>query len=162
MSKQRQQSRKTISPSLLLHSLSRGFSGGFLGGFSNGFSAIELLITLFVASVFLMSGYQLYTVIIEDSGTTRAESVVANTAYDYLRRYSDSATNPCAASTPLSNQAISITDVDSPVVTVTISCPQSATTTLSRIEVSISYGTGDDANTVKYATYVDKSGGTSS
>ena len=126
-----------------------------------GFSAVELLITLFVASIFLMSGYQLYTVILTDSGNARAESTVANAAYGYLRRYSDSAANPCVASTPLSNQSITITDIDSPKVTVTITCPQSATTSLSRIEVTISYGAGDSANTVKYATYVDKSGGAS-
>lgn len=126
-----------------------------------GFSAIELLITLFVAATFLMSGYQLYTVILEDSGSARAESAVANVAYGYLRRYSDSAANPCVASTPLASQAISITDIDSPVVTVTITCPQSATTSLSRVEASITYGTGDSVNTVKYATYIDKSGGAS-
>lgn len=130
--------------------------------YTSGFSAVELLITLFIAAIFLMSGYQLYTVVIEDSGRTRAESTVANVAYNYLRQYSTSAANPCVASTPITNQSISIEDINSPVLTIAITCPQPATTTLSRIEASITYGTGTDATTVKYATYVDTSAGTSS
>lgn len=126
---------------------------------SSGFTAIELLITLFVAAAFLAAGYQLFNLVIKDGGNTRAESAASNVAYDYLRRYSDSSTNPCTTSTPLAGEAITIEGVASPLVTVAITCPQSATTTLSRIEVSISYGLGSDAKTVKYATYVDKSRG---
>lgn len=127
--------------------------------YSSGFTAIELLITLFVAAAFLGAGYQLFNLVIKDGGNTRAESAASNVAYDYLRRYSDSTTNPCAPSTPLTDSAITIEGVASPLVSVVVTCPQSTTTTLSRIEVSISYGLGSDAKTVKYATYTDKSRG---
>jgi len=126
---------------------------------SNGFSAVELLITLFVAAIFLAAGYQLFNFIVTDSGNTRAESSVSNSAYDYLRRYSNSATNPCTAFTALSSQAVSIDGVDSPTVTVTLSCPQTGTPSLTKVEVAISYGAGSTASTVKHATYVDKSKG---
>jgi len=33
-----------------------------------GFSAVELLITLFVAAAFLVAGYSLYNVVIKDGG----------------------------------------------------------------------------------------------
>lgn len=128
--------------------------------YSSGFTAIELLITLFVAAAFLAAGYQLFNLVIKDGGSTRAESAASNVAYDYLRRYSDSATNPCTTTTPLENEAITIEGVASPIVTVSITCPQSTTTTLSRIEVSISYGLGSDTRTIKYATFVDRSRGT--
>lgn len=126
---------------------------------SPGFTAVELLITLFVAAAFVATGYQLFNLVIKDGGDTRAEAVVSNVAYDYLRRYTHTATNPCAASTPLSNQSIAITNIADPKITVSITCPQSATTSLSKVEVSISYGTSGARNTVKYATYVDKSRG---
>lgn len=126
---------------------------------SAGFSAVELLITLFVAAMFLAAGYQLYTFVMTDSGNTRAEASVSNTAYNYLRQYATSATNPCAASTVVSNQPISITGVDSPFLTVTLSCPQSAATTLSKVDVQITYNVGSTTNTVEHATFVDKSKG---
>lgn len=124
-----------------------------------GFTAVELLITLFVAAAFLTAGYQLFNLIIKDGGDTRAESTVSNEAYNYLRQYSNAATNPCAASTPMSNTPITIEGVARPRVTVSVSCPQSSTTSLSKVEVAISYETGTGAKLVKHATYIDKSRG---
>lgn len=126
---------------------------------SAGFSAVELLITLFVAAMFLAAGYQLYNFVITDSGNARAESSVSNTAYNYLRQYASSATNPCSPSTVVSNQAITISGVDSPVMTVTLSCPQTSTPTLSKVDVSITYNVGSTTNKVEHATFVDKSKG---
>jgi prepilin-type N-terminal cleavage/methylation domain-containing protein len=99
----------------------------------SGFTVVELLITLFVASAFLVAGFQLYNAIIKDGGNTRSESRVSNTAYDYLRRYSTNATTPCTASTPLSASPVTITGVAGAAVTITYNNPQ---------------------QTVKYATYV--------
>jgi prepilin-type N-terminal cleavage/methylation domain-containing protein len=89
----------------------------------SGFTAVELLITLFVAAAFLVAGYQLYNVIIKDSGNTRAQARASNVAYDYMRRYSPSATNPCTAQTPLTDAPISVAGIGSATVTVAISCP---------------------------------------
>lgn len=52
-----------------------------------GFSTVELIITLFVASIFLVAGYQLYSVIIKDGGETRLQAKAGNLAYDYLQQY---------------------------------------------------------------------------
>ena len=65
----------------------------------SGFTAVELLITLFVAAAFIVAGYQLFNIVMKDGGETRAESRAGNVAYDYLRRYTDAATNPCTPST---------------------------------------------------------------
>ena len=74
----------------------------------SGFTAVELLITLFVAAAFLVSGYQLYALIIKDGGQTRSDARASNVAYDYMRRYSLSATSPCTTITPVNNSSITI------------------------------------------------------
>lgn len=124
-----------------------------------GFTAVELLITLFVAAAFLAAGYQLFNLVIVDGGNTRAESAAGNIAYDYLRRYSDSATNPCTPSMPVSTTPVTIEGTKDATVTVSISCPQFDTPSVSKVESIIQYGIGAESNTVKFATYVDKSRG---
>lgn len=124
-----------------------------------GFTAVELLITLFVAAAFIIAGYQLFNIVIKDGGDTRAESRAGNIAYDYLRRYSDSATNPCAPSSPITNQAITVADLTNVTVTVAITCPQQQTPSLSKVDAAITYNS--PASTIHYATYIDKSKGAS-
>lgn len=131
---------------------------------SQGFTAVELLITLFVAAAFLVGGYQLFNVIIKDSGEARAEASASNVAYDYLRRYSDSVSNPCAAGSPLTNQSVSLdglADLQAS-VSVTVTCPQKDAPSISQVEATLTYGTGAEARTVRQATFVDKSRGASS
>lgn len=123
----------------------------------SGFSAVELLITLFVAAAFLIAGYQLFNVVIKDGGETRAEAKASNIAYDYLRRYSNAATNPCTSQTALANLPITVQDLVDVSISVNISCPQTDTPTLSKVEAIVTYG--DASSTVRYATFVDKSTG---
>jgi len=117
-----------------------------------GFTAVELLITLFVAAAFLVSGYQLYNLIIKDGGQTRAEARASNVAYDYMRRYSTSAVNPCLTDTPVDNADITITGLSAVTVNVAITCPYDNTTSVSKIEVTVLYN--NPQQTVVYATYV--------
>jgi len=51
-----------------------------------GFSAVELLITLFIAATFLVAGFQLYSTIIKDSGSIRLTVRASNVAYNYLQK----------------------------------------------------------------------------
>lgn len=124
-----------------------------------GFTAVELLVTLFVASAFLIAGFQLYSVVIKDGGEARAQSRASNVAYQYMRQYSDSATNPCSNTSPVINTPITVEGLANTTATVTITCAQPDTDTLSKISVVISYG--NPAKTLNYATYVDKSKGAS-
>lgn len=124
-----------------------------------GFTAVELLITLFVAAAFLIAGYQLFDVIIKDGADTRAESEASNIAYDYLRRYSDQATNPCVATTPVTNQAVDGQGLVDATISIAITCPQDDAPSLSKVEAVLVYN--KPAQTVRYATYVDKSTGAS-
>lgn len=119
----------------------------------SGFSAVELLITLFIAVAFLATGHQLYTSIISDSGATRQQAKASNVAYDYLRRYAGSVVSPCSASTPLNGSSVTPAPdgLSNVKVTVTISCPQSSLTSLSKIEVRVTYGS--ESQEVVHAMY---------
>lgn len=87
-----------------------------------GFSAVELLITLVIASLFIIMGYQLYSVSIENGGDARREAAASALAYKKLRQMSTAGTGvaTCPGS-PTSTTA----DVDNnkAVQTTTISCP---------------------------------------
>lgn len=128
--------------------------------YQQGFSAVELLVTLFVAAAFLVAGYQLYNVIVKDGGLARAQSRAANVAYDYLQRYSGNATNPCATSTPVNNSSVSVSGLSSVFVTVAITCPYASSsgvnlaTNISLVTVTVTYN--NPQQTEQYATYVKK------
>ena len=127
----------------------------------SGFTAVELLITLFVAAAFLIAGYQLFNLIIRDGGATRAESRAANIAYDYMRKYANTSTTvPCVASTPLTNSPISIDGLSNVTVSVTVSCLPDADTSLSKVDVALSYNS--PSQTVEYSTYVNSQGAAAS
>jgi len=117
-----------------------------------GFTAVELLITLFVAAGFLVASYQLFNLIIKDGGSTRSESRAGNVAYDYMRRYISTATSPCTVQDPLTNSAITVDGLVDATVSVDITCPVSySISTVSEIEVTVKYNVPEQ--TVKYSTF---------
>ena len=124
-----------------------------------GFTAVELLITLFVAAAFLIASYQLFNLVVKDGGATRSESRAANVAYDYLRQYGASSTTiPCTTSTPLNSAPITVDGLTSVTISVAITCLPDAISSLSKVEATITYN--NPAQTVKYATYVSASSNT--
>jgi hypothetical protein len=54
----------------------------------SGFSAVELLITLFIAFLFIMMGYQLYSVAMQGGGESRTRAHANDYAYTELRFWS--------------------------------------------------------------------------
>jgi prepilin-type N-terminal cleavage/methylation domain-containing protein len=123
----------------------------------SGFTAVELLITLFVAAAFLIAAYGLFNLVIKDGGATRAESRASNVAYDYMRKYAASSTTiPCTASTPLTNAPLTVDGLSNVTVSITISCLPDAISTISKVEVALTYNA--PAQTVKYATYTNSTG----
>ena len=123
----------------------------------SGFTAVELLITLFIAAAFLVSGYQLYGLIIKDGGQTRAQGRAGNVAYDYLQRYKPFATNPCTPQTPIiPNSPITVANLSNVTVTVAISCPYGTASIISKILVTLNYNSPQQV--VSNATYVASPG----
>lgn len=121
-----------------------------------GFSAIELLITLFIATAFIATGYQLYNAIILTSGAAQAQARANNIAYEYLRRYENSASiqTPCVASTPLSNSSLDpVGGLSNVRITVAVSCPGTPSS-LSKIAVTLTYGYGSESGEVRHALFV--------
>lgn len=106
-----------------------------------GFSAVELLITLFIATAFIATGYQLYSIIIKDGGAARMRAKASNIAYDNLRRYAPQATNPCTVFTPTPTpSAIPASTLPSATITVTPTCPYASSTGVTKLQVSVKYG----------------------
>lgn len=119
-----------------------------------GFSAVELLITLFIAAAFLATGYMLYSSIVRDSGATRQRAQASNIAYDYLRRYAAQVPSSCTSSTPLNNASITAEGLAAVRVTVQYSCPQaSAIPALTRVQATVRYGSTTEPLEVSHAIY---------
>ncbi len=107
-----------------------------------GFSAVELLITLFIAAIFIMTGYQLYSVVLKNGTDTNQRSIASGLAYENLRRYLPQATNPCSNVTPSPTPSIpSGSGLPNSSITVTIDCPYGIGGSVARVYVSVKYGT---------------------
>jgi Tfp pilus assembly protein PilV len=106
-----------------------------------GFSAIELMITLFIAVSFFTAGYQIYSLITSDGFETRSRALANNTAYDYLQRYKPDSTASCTPSAPLSNQAITVATLTNVTISISITCSQINDINVAKETVTIKYGT---------------------
>ncbi len=119
-----------------------------------GFSAVELLITLFVAAVFLAASHQMYNAIIQDSGEVRQRTRASNIAYEYLHKKIADAPALCTASTPVNNVPVTADGLTNVVVTVTYSCPQAGLSNLVKVQSTVRYGV--DSQEVVHAMYASR------
>jgi prepilin-type N-terminal cleavage/methylation domain-containing protein len=122
----------------------------------NGFTAIELLITLFIAVAFIATGYQLYTVIVTNGTTVRTKSIASNIAYANLREYAALTVNPCVAtSTPTPAPTITTNSgLTNPSITVTYSCPYATIPSITKVQVTVLYGNSTPQQEVDHAIFV--------
>lgn len=120
-----------------------------------GFSAVELLITLFIAATFIAAGYQLFSAITKVSSEARQQAKASNIAYDYLRRYSEQVVNPCAVVAPSPAPTIpSGSNLPNPSITASITCPYGLSTPIAKVEVTVTYG--NPQTEVKHAVFINK------
>lgn len=117
-----------------------------------GFTAIELLVTLFIAAMALATGYQLYAAIIKESSETRTEVAVGNVAYESIKRYRVNATAPCTSSIPANNVSRTIEGVGNVRLTVVIQCANTNLPNLSSVTASITYGSPE--KTITHGSYI--------
>lgn len=119
-----------------------------------GFSAVELLITLFVGAAFIATGYQVYSLIIQNSSDARARAKASSIAYDVLRTYSPQATNPCSVVTPTPTPTIPAgSELSHPTIAVSITCPYGTLSATSKVQVTVTFGDAPQQEIV-HATYV--------
>lgn len=118
-----------------------------------GFTAVELLITLFIAAAFIGTAYQLYSIVIDDSGSARARTQASNIGYAALRKYSPQATNPCSVITAAPTPTIPAgSGLSAASISVTYSCPYGTSSATTKVQVSVKYGTPQQE--VVHALYV--------
>lgn len=132
--------------------------------YQEGFTAVELLITLFIAAVFLFAGYQLYTQVNKESADADKTAKVSNVGYELLRTkvaditaaYPDGCVNASISPQP-ANIVQTIAGVGSVTFVTTISCPQgvSSSTDLFYVRVVGSFSSGGATRTVTHATYAN-------
>ena len=121
---------------------------------NRGFSAVELLISLFIAAAFIMTGYQLFVVVMKDGDDARLRSRASNIAYESLRKYAANATNPCTVRPNVTPTAP--TDLPAASVAVTFTCPYGTTSSTTRVQAVVSYGSETPKQTVTEVMYVTK------
>lgn len=123
-----------------------------------GFTAVEVLVTLFIATVLIGGGYQVYGLVNSSSRDARERSVASNYAYESLRRLAASAPAACDASTPeqdLTSQLPSDAALPAPYsMKATYTCPYGDGDTISQLTIRLSYGPTPQKEVV-HALYVN-------
>jgi Tfp pilus assembly protein PilV len=119
----------------------------------SGFSAVELLITLLIGFLFIMMGYQLYGVAIQNGGESRELAQASNLAYEKLRRVQSVGTGAatCPPSTPVTTENV---DNNKAVMTTTISCPSTDVTKIRLVSVKVKYNVSQ--REITHAMYVSE------
>lgn len=105
----------------------------------NGFTAVELLISIVVASVLLGGGFQLYNTAIKSSGSARMRYKANNVAYEFLRQYENTTKTPCISSSASPEIGSQMDQLPGGEVSITITCPMSSQPDISLVNVTVSY-----------------------
>ena len=136
----------------------------------NGLTVTELIITIFVASIFVMAIYQLYTISVVNNVDSRRLSLANDMAYTELRKYPTAASIPsftCNADTDKTNASYtglgytvststvtSSTTLPNPVVTkISAFNPKGCSSALKEVTVTVSYGS-TPVKQVRHSIYV--------
>lgn len=130
-----------------------------------GFTAVELLITLFIAAVFLFAGYQLYTQVIRDGKDADKIARLSNEVYKIMREKSAQVTalnsTGCSGSISLPAAPTSpatVAGIPNVTTTVSYSCPLGTSTVYDLFLVKVSASYSDSSGVTKkveHATYAN-------
>ena len=130
----------------------------------DGLTTVELMVTLFVAALFILSGYQLYNAVNLRAGNSREMSEASNIAYRILREqaiydssFTKDTSSTCPSSSTLSpTPTLPANTLPNPVVSV-YRCYVDTNSDLQRVTVQIEYGNDTPKRKVIHATYVSPS-----
>lgn len=121
---------------------------------ATGFSTVELIVTLFVAAAFILSGYQLHALILRESGDSRNRAIASNATYNYLMEYkkdSNYIKNTCEPKYGYSTPTINNLTVNK--LKISVTCPNDKndqTKKVSRLEVILEYNTNKQVSQAIY------------
>ena len=118
-----------------------------------GFTTVELMITLFVAGIFILAGYQLYSVVLANSVETRYMGEASNIGYEVLRDDGGTyvaTTNSCSSpSTSVVNKPNSL---PAPTTITLNRCRPFTDSSIIKVTVTVTYGPHNQE--VSHATYL--------
>ena len=126
-----------------------------------GFTAVELLITLFIASIFLLAGYQLYSQLGESGQNAKRISTISSLVYDQLSNaHQYVAATGCTPNTSIPALNPTVAGFTSVQITTAVTCPFSTTgggaANVSLITVKATYSYGGNTETLTHAQYDQK------
>ena len=116
----------------------------------SGFTAIELLITLLIASMFLFSGYQLYTQVNRDGTEANQNARVSNLVNEKLRA---TIVLPAAVCNYTASEQKTESDIGRVTYATSVTCPNSDVSTMRLVKITATYG--NPARTLEHATYAN-------
>lgn len=123
-----------------------------------GLTTVELLVALFIAGVFLISGYQLYTYIFRSGTQTTVAAEVSNAVYAKMRAKAASITP--GSCVPFTNgpggEVYSSSMVGNVTIVTTVTCPYTDNTLkgINKVTSTASYSTaGSPQETITHAIY---------
>ena len=118
-----------------------------------GFSSVELLITLFIAAVFVIAGYLVWIQVVKAAADSDQLARASNVSYEYMRR------NMATACTTSSPQNITVAGLANVSVLVNVTCPYSGSgaqiNTIRKIKSTVRYGDESPQKEVTHATLVN-------
>jgi len=128
-----------------------------------GFTAVELLITLFIAAIFLFAGYQLYTQVMKDGSNADRTAELSSAAYERMRKKAVEVTSAYPSGCAAGSEGTTTTTETVPglgsgiTFKVTVDCPYSTTpgslTDIFLIKVEASYIDAGKTRKVEHATF---------
>lgn len=120
-----------------------------------GFTAVELLVTLSVGVLFLISGYQLYGAVNTRSGNAREMAEASNIGYDVLRKegsvYHSASGCGSPSSTEVTRTSPNLQNLN---ITLLRCQPSADTSDLIQVTVKVRYGNDSPQREVIHAVYV--------
>lgn len=122
---------------------------------ARGFTAVEVLVTLFIATLLMAGAHQIYGIVTNSTKDARERATASNYAYESLRRATTLAPANCApeAQHDISSQLPEDTRLSAPVaMTAETSCPYGDGATISQITIRLTYGTPQKE--VAHALYI--------
>ena len=125
--------------------------------FQEGLTTAELVVTLFVAALFILSGYQFYNAVSLHAANAREMAEASNIAYKILRsdgsQHMPSVTAVCTSSPHITNVTLEANTLPSPTARI-LRCRPNAGSTLLRVTVEVEYGSNTPKRKVVHATYI--------
>ena len=107
----------------------------------SGMTAVEVMVSLVIVSIFLFAGFQLYEIISANNLAAQSAAKASNITYGHLRTVSDSLDMSSCSESTITKTLTPTADekLDGLAITATISAPYGCVNRLMRIEVKTSY-----------------------